>query len=111
MSNRPETVQEQQPLLPRVGMVWFFVVAAVVAVALGVIRFAEQGQALAAAAVFMLVFFFFFFALSATFFIVSFLIGATLKTINEQNETTANPFSDGSTPPEQLFPPRQSEDV
>ncbi|MEZ6133353.1 MAG: hypothetical protein R3C53_00445 [Pirellulaceae bacterium] len=42
--------QEPQPLLPRIGMIWFFIVALIVAIALGVIRYAEQGGALATAA-------------------------------------------------------------
>jgi hypothetical protein len=106
-----ESEQQPQPFLPRVGMVWFFVIAAMVALALGVVRYAEQGQALAAAAVLLVAFLIFFFLLSAIFFVVTFMFGVTLKGLSEKNELPSNPFSDGSTPPEQLFPPRQSEDV
>ncbi|MEZ6133354.1 MAG: hypothetical protein R3C53_00450 [Pirellulaceae bacterium] len=52
----------------------------------------------------------FFFLLSAIFFLVAFLFGATVKAVENSSLTPQNPFSDG-TPPEQLLPPSHIDDV
>ncbi len=105
-----DTEQERQPFLPRVGMIWFFVVAGLVAVALGVIRYAEQGQALAAGLVFCALFLGLFFAIAGGVFTIAYLFGVTEKAIAEAHQTPANPFSDGS-PSQQLLPPRHVDDA
>ncbi len=104
-----EVEQERQPFLPRVRMIWFFVIAALVAVALGVTRMAEQGQALAAALVFAVLFLVAFFLLGALFFSVAYFFGAAEHAIAESQATTASPFSDGAPPP-QLIPPRANDE-
>jgi len=101
--------QERQPFLPRVRMIWFFVIAALVAVALGVTRMAEQGQALAAGLVFAVLFLATFFGLAALAFAVAYFFGATERAMADAQATPANPFSDG-TPPPQLIPPRANDE-
>ena len=105
------TEQESQPLLPRIGMVWFFIIAAGVAIASGVIRYAEQGKSLAAAIVFTLLFLVFFFLLCGIFFLVAYALGVSEKALADANPVPASPFSDGTTPSEQLFPPRHTDEV
>lgn len=102
--------QQGQPLLPRVSMVWYFVVVVLVAIALFVIRAAEQGQALAAALTFTCVFLLAVALISAACFIVAYLLGAMEKALEGDREKTASPFIDGSYP-EQLIPPKPSEDI
>lgn len=98
-----------QPFLPRVRMIWLFVAITVVAIALGVVRAADQGQALAAALVFTGVFLFLFAMFSAISFIASYLFGFVEKNFGEATET-ASPFVDGRLP-EQMMPPSPSENV
>lgn len=96
-----------QPWFPRIRMVWFFVAATLVAVALGVIRAADQGQAFAAALVFTGIFLaltMLFFAFS---FIVAYLLGSIEKSLGE-SQIPASPFADGKLP-EQLLPPNPVE--
>ena len=101
---------EPQPLLPRVGMVWFFITVLLVAVAMFVVRSAEQGQALSAAMVFTLVFL----AATAIFwgcaFVVAFLLGALEKAVEGDQQRVGSPFIDG-TLPDQIVPPKASEDI
>lgn len=101
--------QERQPFLPRVRMIWFFIIAALVAVALGIIRSAEQGQALAAALVYVAVFIATFFAMAGIFFFVAFLFGSTDRAMSHAHPTTASPFGKDSLPP-QIIPPRAADE-
>lgn len=90
-------------------MIWFFVIAALVAVALGVTRMAEQGQALAAGLVFAVLFLAIFFGFAAIAFSVAYFFGATERAMADSHATPASPFSDG-TPPPQLIPPRANDE-
>lgn len=101
MSDEPQA----QPFLPRVGMIWFFIAAAIVAVALGVIRAADQGRALQAAVIFTVLFSLLFGCLSALSFLVAYFMGAAERAVAGKVDTPANPFSDG-TPPPQIIPPK-----
>lgn len=109
MSDIPDSADSDaalaQPLLPRVSMAWFFVTVAIVAIALGVVRTAEQGRALQAALVFVTLFFFVTAILSASCFLIAFLFGAMERAVAPKQELPASPFSDGSLPP-QIVPPR-----
>lgn len=96
---------QPQPFLPRVGMVWFFIVASVVAVALGIIRAAEQGRAFQAALVFTGLFIALFGLFSVISFLIAFFIGAVERAVVGKIDTPASPFSDGSLPP-QIIPPK-----
>jgi uncharacterized membrane protein YhaH (DUF805 family) len=99
---------KQQPFLPRVGMIWFFIAVTIVAIALGVVRAAEQGRALAAAMVFIVIFIGLCGLCSAACFLTAFLLGAVEKAIVGPQETPASPFSDGSLP-EQIVPPKPAD--
>lgn len=100
---------ESQPFLPRVGMIWFFVIVTLVAVALGVVRSAEQGQSLAAAMVFLTIFVATFALLSGICFVVAFLFGAMEKAVAGEKERLASPFISGQMP-EQIIPPTSGEE-
>ena len=95
--------QEKQPLLPRVGMIWFFIVATLVAVGIGLVRSAEHGKALSVAIAstggFLLLFFF----LSGICFWIAFMFGATERKLFD-HETPESPFV-SDLPPEQIIPP------
>lgn len=105
----PEELDEdvKQPLLPRVSLIWFFIAITIVAIALGVVRAAEQGRSLSAAMVFSVLFIAIFAVSSSLCFLFAYLIGATEKAIAGGQETPQSPFSDGSLP-EQIIPPRKS---
>ena len=96
-----------QPFLPRVRMIWLFVAITVVAIALGIIRAADQGQALAAALVFTCVFLCLFAMFSGASFLVSYVFGFVEKNLGEST-LTSSPFVDGRLP-DQLIPPTPSE--
>ena len=99
-----------QPFLPRIGMIWFFIAVTIVAIALGVVRAAEQGRSLAAAMVFTVIFVGLCAMLSAACFLTAFLLGALEKAIVGPQESPANPFSDGSLP-EQIVPPNPADSI
>lgn len=98
-----------QPFLPRVKMIWLFVAITVVAIALGIIQSADQGQAFAAALVFTCVFVILFAVFSGMSFLVSFLFGSVEKNLGEST-LTSSPFADGRLP-EQVIPPNPSENI
>lgn len=98
-----------QPFLPRVRMIWLFVAITVVAIALGIIQAADQGQAVAAALVFTCVFIFLFAFFSGASFLVSYLFGFVEKNLGEST-MTSSPFADGRMP-EQMIPPTPSENI
>lgn len=101
---------EPQPLLPRFGMVWFFILVLIVAIALFVIRAADQAQALSAAMVFTVLFAFATLALSGMSFLVAYLFGALEKAVEGEQQRTGSPFIDGSLP-EQIIPPKPADEV
>ncbi len=107
MKNEDEN--ESQPFLPRVRMIWLFVAITVVAIALGIVQAADQGQSLAAALVFTCVFLFLFATFSGLSFLVSYLFGFVEKNFGEET-LTSSPFVDGRLP-EQILPPTPSENV
>jgi uncharacterized ion transporter superfamily protein YfcC len=97
--------QSPQPFLPRVSMIWFFVVAGAVAAIFGVIRAAEQGRELQAAFLFTALLAGLFGLFSALSFLAAYLMGAVERAVVGQEITPASPFSDGSPPP-QIIPPK-----
>ncbi len=105
----PSESVEPQPFLPRVRMIWFFVVVSVVAAALAIIRMAEQWQTLVAALLFIAVFLGLLAMFSGACFVVAFLLGAMERAVAGQQEQPVNPFSDGSLP-EQIIPPTAVEE-
>lgn len=100
------TNSDEQPLLPRISMGWFFIVVALVAVALILVRFADQGQALATAIIACLIFVILFLFFSAACFAIAYLLGATDQAVAESNPNPENPFSDAGLP-EQIIPPKK----
>lgn len=94
----------KQPFLPRINMIWFFVVVTVVALALGVVRAAEQGRALAAALVFVSLFAVAVAFVSGAFFLVAYLMGATEKAVAGDLTRAGSPFVDGQLPDQVLKP-------
>lgn len=86
-------------------MVWFFIVVTIVAIALFVVRAADQGRALAVAMVFSVIFFGCLALLSGITFGVAFLFGAIEKILLGPQEQTASPFI-SDRPPEQIIPPQ-----
>lgn len=98
-----------QPFLPRVRMIWLFVAITVVAIALGIVQAADQGQALAAALVSTGAFLFLFAAFSGASFLVSYSLGFVEKNLGD-SRVTSSPFVDGRLP-EQLIPPTPSENI
>lgn len=98
-----------QPFLPRVRMIWLFIAITVVAIALGIIQAADQGQALAAALVFSCAFIFLFALFSASSFLVSYTFGFVEKNFGAST-VASSPFADGQLP-EQLIPPNPSENI
>ena len=99
---------EHQPLLPRFGMAWFFVAILMVAIALFIVRAAEQGQSLAAAMVFTSLFFLVTAFISGSCFIVAFLFGAMERAIEGEQQEVGSPFIDGSLP-DQIVPPKPTD--
>ncbi len=110
MSVEIQGTDHSQPLLPRVSMVWYFIVVVLVAIALFIVRAAEQGQALAAALIFTCFFLLAVAFISAACFVVAYLLGAMEKALEGDREQTGSPFIDGSFP-EQMIPPKPSEDI
>lgn len=99
-----QTDPEQQPLLPRFGMIWFFIIVTLVAIALGIIRSAEQGQALAAAMVFTCFFVLLLCFLASGCFLVAYLFGAMGKAVAGEEQQPKSPFANSL--PEQIIAPR-----
>lgn len=89
-------------------MRWFFVVVLLVAIALFIVRAAEQGQALAAAMVFTATFAITTALISACCFVVAFLFGAMERAMAKDQDQVGSPFIDGS-PPEQILPPKPTD--
>ena len=103
---QPEPQTEEQPLLPRIKMVWFFVIVTLLAVALGIVRATEQWRALVETLVVITVFALVFCVLSGSCFFVAYLFGAMERAFaGGDAEKPSNPFIDG-TPPAQILPPR-----
>lgn len=90
-------VEAPKRLLPRIGSIWFFIIATIVAVALGVVRSAEQGQAMAAALVLLVVFVVSLGTVSALSFSIAFLLGATEKAISDA-AVPESPFAKDTLP-------------
>ncbi len=103
MSEQPET--SKQPFLPRVGLIWFFIVATLIAIALGIVRAADQGQALAAAMVGVTCFVVVLAMLSGGCFAVAYMFGAMERAVAGNQEQISSPFIDGSFP-DQIIPPQ-----
>lgn len=108
MSATPQPSPASEPLLPRVSISWFFIAVSIVAVALLIIRAADQGKALAAAIAFTGVFALVTALISGACFVFAFLFGAIERAVRPDEEPLGNPFIDGS-PPEQMVPPKPSE--
>lgn len=90
-------------------MIWLFAAITVVAIALGIIRAADQGQAFAAALVFTSIFLFLFAAFCGSSFLVSYMFGFVEKNFGQATETSS-PFAEGRLP-EQLIPPNPTENI
>jgi hypothetical protein len=96
-----------QPFFPRVRMIWFFIAATAVALAMGLIKAADQGQALAAALVFTAIFIALVFLFSAVCFFTAYMLGSMEKNLSD-SRTVSSPFADGRMP-EQILPPNPVE--
>lgn len=85
-------------------MVWFFITVTILAIALMVIRAADQGQSLAAAMVFTAIFCCLLGMFFGGCFCIAYLLGATEKAIERVELKVQTPFADG-TLPDQIIPP------
>jgi uncharacterized membrane protein YhaH (DUF805 family) len=110
MVSQDPDFKDQQPLLPRFGMLWFFIAAVVVAIALFVIRAADQGQSMAAAMVFTVLFLAIAAIASGLCFTIAFLLGSLERSVSGEDHQVSSPFSSGAMP-EQLVPPQKIDDV
>ena len=108
MSAQDKELVESQPLLPRFPMIWFFILAVLVAIALFIVRSAEQGDALAKALVGIAVFLGTVCVLSSLSFLFAFFFGALGKAIEGDDRQLGNPFIDESMP-DQLVQPRPTD--
>ena len=98
-----------QPFLPRVRMMWFFIVVSVVAVALTFIRATDQQAVFRTSIMFTGIFVAVVGALFAVCFAVAYAMGSLERAIVGKEELPRSPFSDGSLPP-QIIPPQRMED-
>lgn len=99
--------QIKQSLMPRIPMYWFFVAITVVAILVGIVQLADQGQVFATAFVAVLIFVVTALTLSAIFFIIAFLVGDLDKGFEAM--TIESPFADRL--PDQVIPPRPTDSV
>ena len=99
---------EPQPLLPRFPMIWFFSLVVLVAIALFIVRSAEQGDAFAKALIGIVVFLAAVCIFSSLSFLFAFLFGALGKAIEGSDRQLGNPFVD-ETMPDQLVQPRPTD--
>ncbi|MEM7476888.1 MAG: hypothetical protein AAF483_18035, partial [Planctomycetota bacterium] len=93
---------------PRFKMIWFFVLAILVALALFIVRSAEQGDALAKALVGICIFLAAIAIFSSVSFLFSFFFGSLGKAIEGPEYRIGNPFIDESMP-DQLVQPRPTD--
>lgn len=98
-----------QPFLPRVRMVWFFVVVTAVAVALTTIRATDQQAAFRSALIFAGLFVLLVGMLFSVCFLVAYSMGSLERAIVGKDQRPTSPFSDGSLPP-QIVPPKRVDD-
>ncbi len=97
MSNVQTPPEAPQPFMPQFGNIWYFIVATLVAIALGIVRSAEQGQAMAAAMVLVGIFVVAFGFVSAISFAVSYLLGAVETAIADDSQPSS-PFAKDAMP-------------
>ncbi|MEO8272248.1 MAG: hypothetical protein ABI557_21235 [Aureliella sp.] len=98
-----------QPFLPRVRMIWFFVVVTVVAVTLTTIRVSNQEAVFRTALIFTGLFMLLVGVLFGICFLVAYCMGSLERAIVGKDQQPTSPFSDGSLPP-QIIPPKRMED-
>ena len=103
-----ESPETPQPLMPRISMIWYFVVATLIAILAMIIMRAESRQPLAVAIVFTGMLLLFFLLIGGGAFLIAFAVGATEKMIAPKQTTPESPFIDGRLPP-QIIPPKPME--
>lgn len=97
-----------QPLLPRISMRWFFVLALIVAGALTWLLRSSYQEDLVLVLIAMSLGIVAFLTLSAVFFGIAFLVGAVEKIIVKKEDAVESPFATESMPP-QIIPPTSKE--
>ena len=100
-----------QPFLPRVRMVWFFVVVTLVAIVLTTIRATDQEAAFRTALIVTGLFVLFVGGLFGVCFLVAYSMGSLERAIVGREERPSSPFSDGSLPPQIILPKRMEDHV
>ena len=108
LSTNYDQEQEPLPLLPQISMVWFFIIAAVVAIGLLIVSAVDDRRALPAALAYTAMFVAAFFGIGSLLFFIAYMFGATEHAVANPH-ATSNPFADGNLPP-QLIPPRASDE-
>ena len=98
-----------QPFLPRVRMIWFFVVVTVVAVALTTLRTTDQQAAFRSALIFTGIFLLLVGVLFGVCFLIAYSMGSLERAMVGTDQRPTSPFSDGSLPP-QIIPPKRVDD-
>ena len=85
-------------------MLWFFIAVVLVAIALFIVRAADQGQALAATIVFTVCFLAITAFVSGICFVAAFLFGAVERAVEGEQHKIESPFIDGQLPKQQVAP-------
>ena len=98
-----------QPFLPRVRMVWFFVLVTMVAITIATIRATGQESVFRMALIFTGLFVLLVGLLFGICFLVAYSMGSLERAIVGKDQRPSSPFSDGSLPP-QIIPPQRVDD-
>lgn len=98
-----------QPFLPRVRMVWFFVLVTVVAITITTIRATGQEAVFRTALIFTGLFALLVGVFFGICFLVAYSMGSLERAIVGKEQRPTSPFSDGSLPP-QIIPPQRVDD-
>ena len=97
-----------QPILPRVSMRWYFVIAAAVAGVVAWVLASSYQQTLSAILLLLCLAASSFLVLSSLLFLVAYTIGSVEKILFKSEEQTHSPFAHETMPP-QIIPPSSSE--
>lgn len=95
---------ENQPWLPRVRMIWLFVLVTAMAILLLVIRSASDGASVAFAAVFLGAFLLMLTLVCATTFLAAYALGRLERNWIDEPTKVSSPFAYNQLP-EQIVPP------
>lgn len=102
----PDEPASNQKLLPRVGMIWFFVAVTAFAALIMIVRAADQGGALLRGSLAMLVWSVVLAGLYALFFLFAYTVGWLEKLVAPVEVQPKSPFAKDALPEQQVQPMR-----